>query len=627
MNFFEKNMGALVRIDPVLGANIYAIAENKRFEVFQDEEDAININIYDKEKDFFFYHKKPIDEVSMQYDTLMQKYSRYPYLWLFGFSNGLLIKMLLNLEKTLFIFEPNIELIYIALHFLDFSTEISSKRVRIFYTANVTYNTINAICSSSEIKAFLKIYSLEVTHPYYLQYHFEEMDTINKLFVENIKDIITQEGNDANDSLIGLDHHLQHLPKMIASYPIQNLKNKINTQHAIIVSTGPSLHKQLKFLKEYQDYITILCIDASLPILQKEGIRPDFVFTMERVEATAKFFENLDRELLKDTIFIPTSISHPKTIKNIGDLQTAISMRPFGYTNAFKLNKWGYIGLGMSSANMAFDFAYIANFKNIVFIGQDLAFAEDGTTHTKGAIYGEKEQQYEKHLMYIKGYYGDVVKTSKWWVLFLSTFKRDIPKVKEDGMSVYNCTEGGAYIEGAEHIPFLEFLQKIEKIKKVAVQCSAIDEKKQYHLIKRSKRLIELYIKDLQNVQKEVEKVFLLVMENIENLEKLNNDNNLEKIDFDELLEVIDKIDTIKDLYESDRVLKNFTNITSPFIVNAELELAVLMVHPSNSEIEKKKKMIEWIYAHKSWLFFLAGAIENMIFLLDKNYKEIYQEI
>jgi len=96
-----------------------------------------------------------------------------------------------------------------------------------------------------------------------------------------------------------------------------------------------------------------LCIDASLPILQAEGIAPDIVFSLERVEATAKFYENLDRELLKDTIFAPTSIVHPKLLKNIEGMQKAITMRPFGYTFAFRLKKWGYIGVGMSAANMA----------------------------------------------------------------------------------------------------------------------------------------------------------------------------------------------------------------------------------------------------------------------------------
>lgn len=58
----------------------------------------------------------------------------------------------------------------------------------------------------------------------------------------------------------------------------------------MIVSTGPSLYKQLPLLKEHADKITIFSVDASFPILVKHGIKPDVVVTLERVEPTADFF-------------------------------------------------------------------------------------------------------------------------------------------------------------------------------------------------------------------------------------------------------------------------------------------------------------------------------------------------
>ncbi len=625
-SIYEKNIQAVSQIDPALAAKLFSVSENRRFEVYTSN-DPINVNIYDTYKEFIFYPNNPVDDITKQYEEMMKKYIRYPYMWIYGISNGLLVKMLLNLEKTLYVIEPNLELLYIALNLLDFSKEIEEKRLNIYLSSDVDINTTMKICYNKDIKVFLKLYGLEINNEFYMKFHPEDIKRVNKLFVDSIKDIVTKEGNDAKDSLIGLDHHLKHLPKMIASYPLQNLKKKVNTPHAVIVSTGPSLAKQLPLLKEYQEYVTILCIDASLPILQREGIRPDFVFSMERVEPTAKFYENLDRELLKDTIFMPTSIVHPKTLENIGDMRLAISARPFGYTYMFKLKKWGYIGVGMSAANMAFDFAFISKFKNIVLIGQDLAFAPDGKTHSKGAIYGEEEEQYAKNTLEIKGYYGDKVKTSSVWHLFLMTFIRDVPRVKEEGINVFNCTEGGAYIDGAEHIPFREFLDKIEKAKKEKIECKTISKDRQIHILRRRKVLIEIYIKRLENVKSQVEKTFLELMKNIEELEKLNKDKELEKIDFDKLAEVINKIDKIKDLYEEDRAMVKFGNITNTYILNAELELAKIMVRNSETEIEKKSKMIDWIYAHKNWLFFLAGAIDNIIYVFKKNYEEVYADI
>jgi len=622
MTFYEKNLQAIMQKDPKLGAFLYSINTNKKFEVFMDKNDDVNINIYDKENDYIFYPTKPVDEVVEQYNKIMDSKSRYPLLTFYGIGNGLLIKMLLNLDKFIMVIEPELELIYIALNLFDFSKEIKNDKLRILFESTTTNIEIGEYLSKPDIKTFLKTYDLEVNNGYYVKFYRDNIININKTITDVISHLINSEGNSAEDSLIGLDHHLRHIPKMVNSYTLESVAKNVNTDTAIIVSTGPSLAKQLPLLKKYQDKVTILCIDASLPILQKEGIKPDLVFSMERVEATAKFFEDLDRELLKDTIFIPTSISHPKTLENIGNMRKCISMRPFEYNKAFKLHKWGYIGIGMSAANMAFDFALLTpKFKNIIFIGQDLAFSDDGKTHSKGAVYGEIEDQYhKKEKLKVPGYYGEEVETTKIWKMFKNFFEHNIANNTRK-VDIYNCTEGGAYIKGAEHKSFKEVLENLDLSIKSNIEVSKVDKQKQQYYLKRSKKLINLYIQRLEWVKSEIEKTFLDVMEKIESLEKLNKDKDLEKIDFDELAETISKIDKIKDILETDRVLRKFRNITNPLIVSAELELARIMVRESNTEIEKKAKMIDWIYEHKSWLFFLAAAIENILYLLKNSPK------
>ena len=628
MTILEKNINALIQINPTLAVKLHSIQINQQFEVFMDEKDPININLFDTKNNIPFYESKPIEEITNKYDEIMEKKSRYPFLTFYGIGNGLLLKMFTNLDKFVLVIEPNLELIYIVLSLFDFSKEIKNKKLSIILEEDLNFSTLNEILANPDIKTFLKTYEIEINHNYYLNFYQENIIKVNKEIISQISHLINAEGNSAEDSLIGLNHHLQNIPKMLKSYTLLSLKDNINSKTAVIVSTGPSLAKQLPLLKQYQDYLTILCVDASLPILQKEKIRPDIVFSLERVEATAKFYENLDEEFLKDTIFAPTSISHPKLLENIKNMQQCIHMRPFSYTRMFKMHKWGYLGIGMSAANMAFEFAYLAKFEKIIFIGQDLAFGENGKTHSKGAVYGEKEEFYhQKEKIKIKGYYEGEIETTNTWKLFLNFFIKDIPEALKAGIEVYNCTEGGAYIDGATHKPFKEVLDNIDTSKKKSlIKCESVSIEKQTHYLKRTKKLLTLYIERLKGIKSEVEKVFLDVMEKIENLEKLNKDKELEKIDFDVLTNTISKIDKIKDILETDKVLIRFDNITNPLIVSAELELARIMVRNSETDIEKKVKLIDWIYEHKSWLFFLAGAIENIIFIMDKNLKEVYSK-
>jgi len=93
---FEKNLEALLNVNPQLAAKILSIKTNDKFEVFMDEKDPINVNLYDKENDFIFYPSKPIDEVISQYNDMLKKYARYPFMFFYGISNGLLIKLVLT---------------------------------------------------------------------------------------------------------------------------------------------------------------------------------------------------------------------------------------------------------------------------------------------------------------------------------------------------------------------------------------------------------------------------------------------------------------------------------------------------------------------------------------------------
>ena len=622
--FLEKNLIELIKVNPILGAKLHSIQTNKKFEIFMGDSDKANINIYDTHHKISLYDTIPIEEVENQYKQFMENYSRYPYTFFYGVGNGVLLKLILGLNsvKTLFVFEPNLELIYVVLNLIDFTEEIKNKRIEFHLEEDINFNTFYNICNNPDIKVFLRTYNLQINIPYYEKLYFENIKKLNKEMVNQIKLIITGSGNDANDSLIGLNHHLKHLPDIIKSYSLLDIINNKNSDYAVIVSTGPSLAKQLPLLKKFQKNITILSVDASLPILQKEGIKPDLVFSMERVEATAKFFENLDKEFLKDTIFIPSSVSHPLTIEYLKDMKVALSQRPFAYIRMFHLHKWGYLGLGMSAANMAFDFAYLSKFKNIAFIGQDLAFGNDGTTHSKGAVYGEYETQYKQNTLTTKGYYGENVQTSKVWDMFKNFFVRDIPIAKEKGLNIYNCTEGGAYIDGAEHISFKNFLEQIDNKEKEFYIPKKLSKEYQENHLKKSKKLVELYVERLSCIKEKIENVFLEVMEQIETLEKLNRDEDLEKIDFNDLTKTISNIDIIKNILEEDRAIMKMSNITNPLIVNAELALALIVVRESKSEIEKKVKLIDWIYEHKSWLFFLAGAIENVIFIMKKHLNE-----
>lgn len=614
-----------MEVDPPLAQKISAIQPNTKYEVYTDK-DPVNINIIEKESHEPMFQKQPIDEVMLKIKNF-EEYCRYPYLYFYGFGNGIFYNVLLNSNETLkrvVIVEPELEIFYIAFHFSDFSNLIRSTRLTLFHESSATFYRVSDLFAFEDTKIYSKLYNLNVYNPYYNRY-LENMTLINKIFIRAIEHQITALGNDSTDSLIGLEHHINNIPEMVKSPSSLELVKKLqNTKTAVIVSTGPSLHKQLPLLKEYQDYLTIVCIDASFPILYEWQIKPDIVVSLERIALTAEFYRKTPVEFQKDTIFCITSIVHQELKDAIPLGQKHISMRPFGYTRYFDMDQWGYFGVGMSAANMAYEIVYHSGFEQAILIGQDLAYGEDGETHSKGYTLDKDLFKADMTDIFVDKYGGmGMIRTNNIWKLFLNFFEKDIASAQKE-MTTYNCTEGGARIHGSVEISFKEAMEKLIDYskKKQLIELLPPTEAFSEQALEHAKKKIHEIINYGGKVQKQVEETFLKVAKMTELFEKLNEENRLEEIDFDEVQQLINEIDDIKDYFLDEKFNRVFYDIIQSYIIHQELEIAKIMVSHVTEEMAKKAKLIDWIYAHKYWLFSLAGGINAIIEITKRASKE-----
>jgi len=627
---FHKNIQALTKKNPTLAAKLFSLKGTKNFQVVQQGEDVINLNIIDKYKKFPIYKTQPLKEIEQKREVFKNKYSRYPVLFFYGIGNGIFTKLLFSnpSHKKVVVFEPNLELLYIALNIVDLSDEILQEKLILIPPEELTFAKAISIMSHKDIKLYAKTFELHIYSEYYERFFSESILQTNKMLLRAIKQSILNVGNDTIDTLIGIEHHINNLPLMLKSPHFSQLIKKKISDVAVIVSTGPSLAKQLPLLKKYQKYITIISVDASLPILAKHGIKPDFVTSLERVELTAKFFENTPKEFQKDIIMLHSSLQHEKVLKNSHG-RKILPMRGFGYMKYFGMHKYGYLGIGMSAANMAYELSYILGYKKIILIGQDLAYSEDGTSHSEGHVLGKDEVKFKESDEYVTKYGGEgLIRTTQIWNSFRNAFERDIEYSKKENVLTINATEGGARIEGAEEMSFEEALkQHVDKIPKKKLKLRTLSENTINRLLLKAHKKIQRMIKYGQKVQNKIEKTFLKVAKECENLEKLKEKKKLEKINFEKLYKLSSEIDKIKDLLEDKTFATMYGETIQSYLVNKELDLAKIMVQPSNTEIEKKAKIIDWIMNHKEWLFMLAGSINAQIITVKRASKNLEKEL
>lgn len=606
---YTKNLDALRQVNPLLFVRLQAVTENIQFEVFQGK-DPLQINFYDKARECAVYDK-PLEDVMEKIESF-KPYDRYSFFYFFGLGNGVFIKTLLGnpIRKRIAVIEPNLEIIYIVLNLLDFSQDFLDKRLVIHYYSDLDFSLAASLFVDFEAKIFSRLFFIDMMAPYYDAFHTELIAT-SALLTDVLNHAIIGHGNDTIDSLIGIEHHIANLPTMLKNPPITSLLKKPNSDTAVIISTGPSLSKQLPLLKEIAPYVTLISIDASLPILEKWGIKPDIAVSIERVEATSKFYKNTSEEFQKDIIFVIASLAHQEVLSSIKNGTTILAMRPFSYTKYFKLDAYGYIGVGMSAANMAHDMAALMKFKRCILIGQDLAFGEDGTSHSQGHIFGECEVNSQEQELFVEKYGGGgTIKTTMVWKMFLGYYEKNIASTSHF-MDTINATEGGARIQGAIERPFREICNEIKNTlpPKQPITLEPGDKATYVKNFEQVKSEIDSVLVYASKTQKKIEKIFVKTAEMFEELKLLNEKNELDRIDYADLSHLNVQIDGIKDLFNNPIFGAIFFDIIQSYILHQEMDLAVLAVSPSDTDEEKKVKLVDWIMQHRYWLFSLAGGI------------------
>ncbi|EAK6746377.1 DUF115 domain-containing protein [Campylobacter coli] len=608
---FNKNIEALSNI--LLKEGLKEIKSSK-FELVLGK-DNLDINLKDTSDNTFLY-ENVIDELNTMLNTYNDKYLLYPVLYFYGFGNGILFKALLQNKnhQHIVVFEKDIEIIWIMFHILDFSNELQSARLMVLQTSSLDIEFFSNFCSSKPFFQFSRIYFLELMSHYYERFH-EDILGLNKKLAENFKNSIVSYGNDPLDALQGIEQFVYNLPQMIThpSYKELLSKRKGISDTAIIVSTGPSLTKQLPLLKKYASKATIFCADSSYPILAKHDIKPDYVLSLERIPLTSEFFNNDFGEFDKDIVFVCAGVVHPKTIEYLKNKTFIITQKILAFPYYINLKNFCYAAVGFSVAHMAYEFATHLSHKNIIFIGQDLAYAEDGFSHTKDYSNLDKHEghfQRDKGKFQCLAYGGDgKAESSEVWTMFRfflqDTISRNIIS------TTYNCTEGGARIEGTIEKPFLwacenlldkDLNKPFEKLEPLSLNKQNEFLLKAYYKVCKSIKHCRDFSKILSNDFEKIQSVYL-------NLNKKENDLNLAIRKIDEFKNKLENIKQMQDLYE----------ILSPLLIQFELNLAKIYVLNPKTKEDAFNKSILWIKEHLEFMELVYGHIKAQENALIKN--------
>ncbi|MBK1992411.1 motility associated factor glycosyltransferase family protein [Campylobacter sp. 2018MI35] len=597
-SILEKNIKALASgVNEPLALKLQNYKKSQRF-VLNNK-----FNIYDKNFETFIYDNDFIsEELNCSFDNFLAQTKHYPFICFYGIANALLIKNLTPYYKRIFVFESEIELLHLALSILDLSEELSSGKIHLL---DITEEKVNIqfliLFDMKGVFEYLNLFELFPINSYYKKFHNETYQQTLNFALANITLLIRNLHYKLDVLFLVYDNILCNIPTMLENIPFQRLiaqrKNAFDT--AIVVSAGPSLTKQLPLLKKYQNKVFIFCADGALNILLKEDIKPDYVTNLDYDDLTLKFYKEQDDRIL-NILAIGTNHNVAKKISN-----KIIILRDDPFYKNLGLNDFGYIDTGTHVSHFSYTLALALGFKNIIMIGQDLAYDEKGNSHSESFALGidyESTANIQKIKCLAYGGEGEVLTHIAWndyriKLEYLFACNKEV--------NFYNATEGGARINFTKEVSFKNACEtllhkekpKFENLKPLTKNRSAKLIAKFFEKLKQDKQTCENLLNDAKALKEALNNI--LSKDIILPLEFLQN--------------VYQNISTFNEILNNSAFLED--SIGKALIFNRGFNTSKVLKMHLNDE---REHLYQLILAYKEFLTFFIQNLKTKYEIIQK---------
>ena len=368
---------------------------------------------------------------------------------------------------ALIVLEPNIELLAYTFHMTHVYHAIPQICRISFLISSKESDVEEALrVNLSQMGTYAAADAKSIKHSGETEVFREGFDILWAAVRERIVLKLSELGNSAEDTLLGLRQIALVSPWFAFGSSLSAIRDEYKNRPFVWVASGPSLDKNFNYLKEVNDRAVIICADSALKKLLGEGIIPHIVVALERgLNVHRMFEENRIKypEYSKDILLVVQAVCvtdvvakwpGPKVV--VGKLEIPVDQWLIGHIVGGDL-----LLSGLSVAHMALQLANSLGASEIALIGQDLAYGDDMSSHASTTV-GDNIREIEKsrageNALMIPGALGGEVRTTSIWLSFLRIIERYMANIS---FKMYDCTEGGALINGTEIKPFKEWIDE-----------------------------------------------------------------------------------------------------------------------------------------------------------------------
>lgn len=462
MSYYEKNLKIIKKKNPRLNA---AIKEwNKAIQIecsiIETKNGSRIICAKKEEKEYYmgsrYNPKKEAERFAKQYENLVD----HSYIIFVGLGSGVIAEQVIKangVNVQYLFYEPSADIFLFALQNYDMTYVLDHDNVNIIVKGmNDQMLDIDiGRCITAENYKWCILDAM----PLYKQLFEESYELIRQKY----SFLVTMVGsNIATISYFGRNearNNILNMKELFHSNCEEDFEDVFPTDRpAIIVAAGPSLEKNVQYLKKAKGKMLIIAVDTALRYLLSQDIRPDMVVVADP-KKPVQLFENKETHRIPMAFCGSANNDIVKLMKNTKVILASAEGEYFDQMYQIAGKHMYVLSAGGSVATFAFTLARAWGYHDIILVGQDLALSNNKVHAGKDDIDMFK---LSRDKIEIEGYYGDKVYTSPDYNFYREWYEAVLAqKIDGDELRVINATEGGAKIAGTIQMPLQEAIESV----------------------------------------------------------------------------------------------------------------------------------------------------------------------
>lgn len=260
----------------------------------------------------------------------------------------------------------------------------------------------------------------------------------------------------------------------------QNVHRAFENKPILYIGPGPSLSKNIEFIKKAQNSFILVCLASTLKLLSDNDIVPDIIISIDASTLISRQFDVPEKYYLNSILIVSSKIDN-KIVKKLNKNNLYMVQDSIEFFEGFG------ILIGNSSGEIGYSLCCSFKPKDLYLIGMDVALDQKTkSTHDKSYYINKEmnsdeyafcdfgELDFDKDIIKVKGNFQDEVYTTRRYLQLIYNYNQVTSNLNQD-FNIYNLSNG-AFLEGMKplNVQNISF-DKFERIKKRSLHKSITD--------------------------------------------------------------------------------------------------------------------------------------------------------